>query len=91
MDKETQKFYKGKGCAKCLGSGYKGRTGTYELLVPDEKLRSHILSRSSSEVIKQAARDNGMKTLKENGIEKAKSGITTPEEVLRATQESERA
>lgn len=90
IDIEAQKFYKGKGCSKCLHSGYKGRTGTFELLVPDEKLRSHILSRASSEVIKRAACENGMKTLKENGIEKAKAGITTPEEVLRATQESER-
>lgn len=89
IDKDTQKFYRGEGCPKCLQSGYKGRTGTYELLVPDEKLRNLILSRASSEVIKRAACENGMKTMKENGIDRAKAGITTLEEVLRVTQESE--
>ncbi len=89
LDTEASTFYKGKGCVKCLNSGYKGRLGIYELLIPDEKIRNLILSRPSAEVIKKQAKANGMISLKESGIEKVKNGITTAEEVLQVTQEAE--
>jgi type IV pilus assembly protein PilB len=89
LDKEISSFYRGKGCPKCLNSGYKGRLGIFELLIPDEKIRNLILLRPSIEVIKRQARENGMTTLKESGIDKIKAGITTAEEVLQTTQEAE--
>ena len=82
-------IYKGEGCPKCLESGYLGRTGICEFLVPDETIRQMILARASSEDIRQQAQKNGMKTLRQIGLEKIKAGITTPEEVLRITQEIE--
>jgi type II secretory ATPase GspE/PulE/Tfp pilus assembly ATPase PilB-like protein len=85
---DVAKFYRGEGCKKCLKSGYKGRSGIFELLIPDESMRNLILNRASGEMIKHSARENGMKTLRESGIEKIKSGLTTPEEVLRVTQET---
>jgi type IV pilus assembly protein PilB len=88
LSKDLNKYYRGEGCKKCLNSGYKGRSGIFELLIPDEPMRNLILNRASGEMIKRCARENGMKTLRESGIEKIKSGATTPEEVLRATQES---
>jgi len=89
LDDSIKEFTRGKGCPNCLKSGYKGRTGIFELLLPDTEMRSLILSRTSSEDIKRMAQKNGMKTLREDGIEKLKLGITTPEEVIRITQEAE--
>ncbi len=89
LDKQVSSFYRGKGCPKCLNSGYKGRLGIFELLIPNEKIRNLILTRPSTEIIKRQARENGMTTLKESGIDKIKAGITTAEEVLQTTQEAE--
>ncbi len=75
--------YKGKGCSFCKGSGYFGRTAIYEILIVDEEIRKAILSSADSETIKKIAKNQGMKTLIENGIEKVKEGITTLEEVMR--------
>lgn len=77
------KLYRGKGCSFCKNTGYYGRTSIYELIVLDEKIRALIISKSSSNVIKDAAIKKGMKTLKSSGLEKALLGITTIEEVLR--------
>jgi len=76
-------FYRGKGCDKCAYTGYKGRTGIYELLVISDEIRNLIGERVDSEQIKKRATALGMSTLIEDGIEKAKEGSTTPEEVLR--------
>ncbi len=81
------KFYKGEGCSECNGSGYKGRTGIYELFMMDDKLRELVVKRSSPAVIRGAAQASGMKTLREDGAAKVLSGITTAEEVLRETKE----
>ena len=89
MNKDISSFYRGKGCPKCLNSGYKGRLGIYELLTPDDEIRNLILLRPSTEVIKRQARKNGMTTLQESGIDKVRAGITTAEEVLQVTQEAE--
>lgn len=83
------RYFRGKGCNKCLNSGYKGRSGVFELLIPNDQMRSLILSRCSSEELRQLARKNGMTTLRESGIEKLKSGVTNPDEILRVTQEAE--
>jgi len=81
------KFYKGPGCSECNGSGYKGRTGLYELLVLDEKIKDLVVRRASSSIIRNTARQSNMKTLREDGVRKIKEGMTTTEEVLRETKE----
>jgi type II secretory ATPase GspE/PulE/Tfp pilus assembly ATPase PilB-like protein len=71
------------GCAKCDGSGYKGRVGIYELLMLDEQIRSAIRSGARDEEIRNLARSGGMRLMQEDALEKVKVGITTMEEVLR--------
>ena len=77
------KLYRGTGCSFCKNTGYYGRTSIYELIVLDEDIRELIISKASSNIIKDAAIKKGMKTLKDSGLEKALQGITTIEEVLR--------
>ena len=77
------KLYRGKGCSFCKNTGYYGRTSIYELIVLDEEIRSLIVTKASSNVINNLAIKNGMKTLKDSGMEKVLQGITTIEEVLR--------
>ena len=79
------KFYRGKGCLKCKDTGYKGRVGIYELMAMDEKLHNLIVAKASSEEIKRHCRSSGGLSLRQDGLEKAKAGITTIEEVLRLT------
>ncbi|MBU4035811.1 MAG: type II secretion system protein GspE, partial [Proteobacteria bacterium] len=66
---------------------YFGRTGIYELLFVDENIRYMIINNADSNLIRQAARKNGMRILIEDGIEKVKEGVTTLSEVFRVTQE----
>jgi len=80
-------IYRGRGCEKCANTGYYGRVGIFELLVMDEDIHKLILKNSDSNRIRVMAREHGMRTLMEDGIEKIKNGITTLEEVLRVTQE----
>lgn len=77
------KLYRGHGCDKCQGKGYMGRTALQEVMVVDESIKTLILERASSSMIKEQARKNGMRTLLEDGWAKALEGITTVEEVLR--------
>jgi type IV pilus assembly protein PilB len=77
--------YKGKGCSNCGLSGYKGRIGLYEVMPISPELRSLILSGASSDVIAKKATAEGMRTLRQDGIEKVKKGVTTIEELLRET------
>lgn len=82
-------IYHGIGCEKCRYTGYKGRTGIFELMVLTEDIRRLILEKVSANIIKQKAISQGMQTLRENGWQKVREGITTVEEVLRVTQEEE--
>ncbi len=82
------KFMRGQGCEKCLYEGYYGRTGIFELLVIDDEIRELILKRVSSTDIKKIGIKKGMKTLRMDGIEKVKKGLTTISEVLRVTQDT---
>jgi type IV pilus assembly protein PilB len=77
------KLYRGAGCSFCKNTGYYGRTSIYELIVLDEEIKALIISKTSSNVIKDAAIKKGMKTLKDSGLEKVMQGITTLEEVIR--------
>lgn len=76
-------FYRGRGCDACKGSGYKGRTGIYELMPVTDKVRELILARASSYAIREAAIEAGMRTLREDAMQKILLGITTLEESLR--------
>lgn len=79
-------FFHGRGCEKCDGSGYKGRAGIYEFLVPNESVRNLIIKRSSGDVIKRAAmQECDMITLRMDGISKALQGITTLEQAVGAS------
>lgn len=78
---------KGKGCKACLNTGYKGRMGIYELMIPDEQIRKLIADKAALDEIRQAVLKTGMKTMREDGLEKAGKGLTSREEVLRVTQE----
>jgi general secretion pathway protein E len=80
-------LYRGRGCDECRGTGYRGRTGIYELFTVTEESRSLILSRAPAREIRRHAIDRGMTTLRLDGWAKAGSGITTVEEILRVTQE----
>ncbi|RIH86842.1 putative type II secretion system protein HxcR [Meiothermus luteus] len=80
-------LYKGTGCDKCSGTGYKGRAAIHELMVLDDEIRRAIVEGQSATQIKEIARKNGMKTLREDGIQKAFLGITTLEEVMARTNE----
>jgi type IV pilus assembly protein PilB len=85
----NMKFYKGAGCEVCNNTGYKGRIGIYEVMAITPKLREMILNGATSDEIREAAREEGMHTLREDGIIKIKKGITTVEEVLRVTAAGE--
>ncbi|MFH0810305.1 MAG: ATPase, T2SS/T4P/T4SS family, partial [Pseudomonadota bacterium] len=78
--------YRGAGCAECLHTGYRGRTGIYELLVMNDDIRRLVVEGADANQIKRAARASGMKTLRENGAAKVITGVTSIEEVLRVTQ-----
>ena len=82
-------FFRGKGCSHCLNMGYSGRTGIAEVLLLSQKVREFILNREQEHVIKQQARLEGMKTLREDGVEAALKGLTSLEEILRVTAPDE--
>ncbi|MFQ5628495.1 MAG: GspE/PulE family protein [bacterium] len=79
------KVYKGRGCRECKNTGYVGRTGIYELLIIDDTIRQMILDNASENEIRTHAKQNGLRSLKEDGIKKVLSGITTMDEILRVS------
>ena len=80
-------FYKENGCAKCKNYGYAGRTGVYELLLPNERIRDLITKKATATAIsEEAQRSAGMATLRQAGIEKVVLGITSVSEILRVTE-----
>lgn len=83
-------IYHGKGCQECGNSGYKGRIAIFEVMPVSPSVRELILKRSSNSAIQKAAKDEGMKTLREDVLLKLKKGITTMEEVLRQTASMEK-
>ena len=83
---EDGKFFEGKGCEKCFQTGYRGRTGIYELLMITEEIRDMIYKRKTAGSIKKHALNAGLKTLRMDGARKVLAGITTISEVLRVTQ-----
>jgi general secretion pathway protein E len=82
-------FFHGRGCEACRHTGYRGRTGIYEMLVIDDPVRNLIMQRANANMIKTTAVQRSMRTLLQAGARKVLAGRTTAEEVLRVTQESE--
>lgn len=79
--------YSGAGCEQCFHTGYRGRVGIFELMELNEEIRAIIMRNEDATKITAAARRNGMRNLREDGWEKIRRGVTTPEEVTRVTQE----
>jgi general secretion pathway protein E/type IV pilus assembly protein PilB len=82
---QSATFQKGRGCNDCSSTGYRGRFGIFEIFVIDDEARKLIYDRAPSSVLRARAREMGMRTLREDGIRKVVAGLTTPEEVIRAT------
>ena len=80
----TQMF-KGKGCPICSNNGYKGRKGIFEIFLVDDTIQKLIFDHAPATVLRSRAREMGMRTLREDGLLKVTSGMTSLEEVLRAT------
>ncbi len=79
------KFMKGKGCSNCNGTGNRGRFGVFEIFVIDDESRKLIYEKVPSSVLRARARQAGMRSLREDGIRKVLAGLTTADEVIRAT------
>jgi general secretion pathway protein E len=79
--------YRGQGCEACGYTGYESRKGIFELMEPDDEIRRMVVANESSNIIAHYARKQGMKTLREDGVEKVLTGVTTLEELLRVTQD----
>ena len=87
IEDKNVKFYKGRGCDFCKGTGYRGRKGLFEIMTLDDELKEMIIGGASVIELREKARSKGMKTLKEDGVNKVLAGITSIEEVFRVTEE----
>jgi type II secretory ATPase GspE/PulE/Tfp pilus assembly ATPase PilB-like protein len=87
IEDESATFFRGAGCDRCKRRGYLGRAAILEVLPVSEAIRRLIIKRASSAVIKNQAIAEGMKTLRMVGVDKAREGVTTLEEVCRVTAE----
>jgi type II secretory ATPase GspE/PulE/Tfp pilus assembly ATPase PilB-like protein len=83
---DVKVVWKGAGCDECRGTGYRGRQGVFELLVVDDEMREMILKREAANRLKKYAIDHGMRTLRDDGWDRVRLGVTTAEEVLRITK-----
>lgn len=86
---QKTELYEGKGCPECRFTGYRGRTAIHEILPISPSIREMILSRASSQQIKKRGICEGMRTLRQDGLEKVLAGLTTLTEVVRVTQQEE--
>jgi general secretion pathway protein E/type IV pilus assembly protein PilB len=78
-------FQQGHGCDRCRGTGFKGRMGIFEIFKVDDEIRRMVNEKMGVSAIRRRARDLGMRTLREDGVRKVLTGMTTPEEVITAT------
>jgi type IV pilus assembly protein PilB len=84
-DVQGRVFYYGKGCEYCNNTGYRGRLAIFEIMVLDDELREQIMKHASTGILRQAARQRGMRTLRETGLMAIYDGVTTIEEVVKET------
>ncbi len=80
-------LYRGEGCESCGFTGYETRQGIFELMIPDDEIRRMIVANEPSNIIANYAHSQGMRSLREDGVEKVLAGVTTVEEVMRVTQD----
>jgi type II secretory ATPase GspE/PulE/Tfp pilus assembly ATPase PilB-like protein len=85
LGEKPRNMFKGAGCNMCAGTGFRGRVALFELFATSENIRRMILAGASSDEIKTAALKEGMRTIQQDGMLKAKMGITTISEVIRGT------
>ncbi len=86
-DGETVQCFRGEGCEACFGTGYTRRVGIFELMELNDEIRKMIMRGEDAAEITKVARQNGMRNLREDGWMKVSQGVTTPDEVMRVTQE----
>ena len=82
----SEKIYRGKGCDRCRKTGYAGRLGIYELLVMDDHLRDMVTRNPDVNLLRKLCRERGLVSLREDGFQKVKAGMTTVDEILRVTE-----
>ncbi len=87
FDGSTVHIFKGRGCENCLGTGYRGRIAIFELMQLNEELRRLIMRNEDASILTEAALRNGMRNLRVDGWQKVANGMTTPDEVIRVTQD----
>ena len=80
---EVKELFRPVGCAACSKTGFRGRVGMYEVMPMTEEIERMVVEMASSEEIRRSARRDGMTTLREDGLEKVRLGVTSVEEVLR--------
>jgi type II secretion system protein E len=78
-------LYRGAGCKRCRGTGYRGRSGLFELMVSTDAIREKIMVRAQSSELVKIAKDSGLRLIREDGWLKVRAGVTTPEEVIRSS------
>jgi type IV pilus assembly protein PilB len=78
-------FYEGQGCIECAGTGFRGRTAIHELLDLSDRIREMILLKKPTSEIRRAARDEGMRFLRESALDKVRIGLTTLKEINKVT------
>ncbi|MDD5327653.1 MAG: ATPase, T2SS/T4P/T4SS family [Phycisphaerae bacterium] len=88
-DVKGKNFFYGRGCNKCNNTGYRGRTAIYEIMLFTDKIRELIMNQASTNLLREAAQENGMTLLRENGMTAIYNGITTIEEVVKETISTE--
>jgi len=84
-DIKGKKIYYGRGCERCNGTGYRGRTGIFEVMTFNEEIRNLIMNRASTNILRVAAQKAGMRLLRDNGLAAIYDGITTLDEVVKET------
>ncbi len=85
QEAKTLTCYRGRGCMNCSDTGYRGRTALYEVMLLDEEIQEAILNGASTSDLRELGRKQGMKTVRESGLQKILEGVTTFEEVVRVT------
>jgi type IV pilus assembly protein PilB len=80
-----KKFAYGKGCTACNGTGYRGRMAIFEIMMVSDSIREQIMDRAPTSRIREMARREGMRSLRESGLLAVYDGVTTVEEVIRET------
>jgi type IV pilus assembly protein PilB len=86
---EKVTIYRGAGCPTCSNTGYKGRMAIHEVLITKERFRKGVLARKSAADLKVIAREEGMQTLRECGVQKVLKGLTSLDELVRIAHEDE--